>query len=58
MAVGSLRDQIIYPDNHAEQLKKQIKDEELQDILSKVNVLFEFSEISQYLIYLSIILYL
>ncbi|XP_012940917.1 ATP-binding cassette sub-family D member 3 [Aplysia californica] len=38
MAVGTLRDQVIYPDNHTEQLKKGVKDKELQEILSKVQL--------------------
>lgn len=38
MAVGTLRDQVIYPDNHSDQLKKGVKDEELQDILAKVQL--------------------
>ncbi|CAL1538009.1 unnamed protein product [Lymnaea stagnalis] len=38
MAVGTLRDQVIYPDNHAEQLKKGVRDEELAEILDKVQL--------------------
>ncbi|RUS76888.1 hypothetical protein EGW08_015357 [Elysia chlorotica] len=38
MAVGTLRDQVIYPDNHAEQLRKGVKDQELADILEKVQL--------------------
>ena len=38
MAVGTLRDQVIYPDNHAEQLRKGVKDQELADILEKVRI--------------------
>ena len=36
MTVGTLRDQVIYPDSHDEQLRKGTKDEELADILNKV----------------------
>ena len=36
MAVGTLRDQVIYPDSHTEQLRKGVKDQELADILEKV----------------------
>ncbi|KAK0069404.1 ATP-binding cassette sub-family D member 3 [Biomphalaria pfeifferi] len=38
MAVGTLRDQVIYPDSHAEQLKKGVRDEELAEILAKVQL--------------------
>ncbi|XP_059145104.1 ATP-binding cassette sub-family D member 3-like [Physella acuta] len=38
MAVGTLRDQVIYPDNHAEQLKKGVRDEDLAEILDKVQL--------------------
>ncbi|XP_076463312.1 ATP-binding cassette sub-family D member 3-like [Babylonia areolata] len=38
MTVGTLRDQIIYPDSHDEQLRKGTKDEELADILNKVQL--------------------
>ncbi|GFS03515.1 ATP-binding cassette sub-family D member 3 [Elysia marginata] len=38
MAVGTLRDQVIYPDSHAEQLRKGVKDQELADILEKVQL--------------------
>ena len=36
MTVGTLRDQVIYPDSHEEQLKKGVKDSVLLDILQKV----------------------
>ena len=36
MTVGTLRDQVTYPDSHDEQMRKGIKDEELADILNKV----------------------
>ncbi|KAK3091692.1 hypothetical protein FSP39_021925 [Pinctada imbricata] len=38
MTVGTLRDQVIYPDSHNEQLKKGIQDSQLQDILQKVQL--------------------
>ncbi|BFZ00189.1 hypothetical protein BsWGS_03228 [Bradybaena similaris] len=38
MAVGTLRDQVIYPDSHTEQLKKGVRDEQLADILNKVQL--------------------
>ncbi|KAK7100602.1 ATP-binding cassette sub-family D member 3-like [Littorina saxatilis] len=38
MTVGTLRDQITYPDSHDEQQRKGIKDEELADILNKVQL--------------------
>lgn len=36
MTVGTLRDQVTYPDSHEEQMRKGTKDEELADILNKV----------------------
>lgn len=39
MTVGTLRDQVIYPDSHEEQIKKGTKDSDLLDILSKVRQL-------------------
>lgn len=39
MTVGTLRDQVIYPDSHEEQIKKGTKDLDLLDILSKVRQL-------------------
>ncbi|XP_052688912.1 ATP-binding cassette sub-family D member 3-like [Crassostrea angulata] len=38
MTVGTLRDQVIYPDSHEEQIKKGTKDSDLLDILSKVQL--------------------
>lgn len=40
MAVGTLRDQVIYPDSHLEQVKKGVMDHHLEDILAKVIVVF------------------
>lgn len=36
MAVGTLREQMIYPDVHADQIEREINDVELVDILEKV----------------------
>lgn len=36
MAVGTLRDQVIYPDSHIEQVKKGVMDKHLEEILAKV----------------------
>lgn len=36
MAVGTLREQMIYPDVHADQIEREINDAELVDILEKV----------------------
>jgi hypothetical protein len=38
MTVGTLRDQVIYPDSHEEQIRKGSKDAELADILNKVQL--------------------
>ncbi|ESO88146.1 hypothetical protein LOTGIDRAFT_206931 [Lottia gigantea] len=38
MAVGTLRDQVIYPDNKEQQIKKRVKDEDLAEILGKVQL--------------------
>ena len=38
MAVGTLRDQIIYPDSPQEQKKKRVSDRDLEDILKKVQL--------------------
>ena len=38
MTLGTLRDQVIYPDNKAEQLKKGYTDRDLEDILTKVQL--------------------
>ena len=36
MTVGTLRDQVIYPDDRDAQLKKGVRDVQLEDILKKV----------------------
>ncbi|KAK2150705.1 hypothetical protein LSH36_394g02081 [Paralvinella palmiformis] len=38
MILGTLRDQIIYPDNKDDMLKKGVSDKQLQDILAKVQL--------------------
>ncbi|XP_067677885.1 ATP-binding cassette sub-family D member 3-like [Haliotis asinina] len=38
MTVGTLRDQVIYPDTHTDQLRKGVKDSDLAEILSKVQL--------------------
>ncbi|XP_062581521.1 ATP-binding cassette sub-family D member 3-like isoform X2 [Saccostrea cucullata] len=38
MTVGTLRDQVIYPDSHEEQIKKGTKDSDLLEILNKVQL--------------------
>ncbi|KAL5017350.1 hypothetical protein ScPMuIL_006939 [Solemya velum] len=38
MTVGTLRDQVIYPDTHKEQLEKNYRDADLADILNKVQL--------------------
>jgi len=38
LAIGKLRDQIIYPDSLEDMLKKNITDEQLMDIMDIVNL--------------------
>ncbi|XP_041357147.1 ATP-binding cassette sub-family D member 3-like [Gigantopelta aegis] len=38
MTIGTLRDQVIYPHSHEEQLKRGVSDAELQDTLDKVQL--------------------
>ncbi|PVD23572.1 hypothetical protein C0Q70_16844 [Pomacea canaliculata] len=38
MTVGTLRDQVIYPDSHEEQIQRGVKDEALAEILNKVQL--------------------
>ena len=38
MTLGTLRDQVIYPDSVEDQSKKDISDEDLADFLNKVGV--------------------
>jgi len=40
MTIGTLRDQIIYPDSHDEMRRKGIKDEQLRDLLDKVQLTY------------------
>jgi ATP-binding cassette subfamily D (ALD) protein 3 len=40
MTVGTLRDQIIYPDSPEEQKKNKVSDEMLEDILKKVQLAY------------------
>ncbi|XP_014677132.1 PREDICTED: ATP-binding cassette sub-family D member 3-like [Priapulus caudatus] len=40
MTIGTLRDQIIYPDTHEDQLNKFISDKDLADLLEKVQLLY------------------
>ena len=36
MTIGSLRDQVIYPDSHEQQIKRGVTDSDLNDILEQV----------------------
>lgn len=36
MTLGTLRDQVIYPDSKADQARKCIPDEELEEVLKQV----------------------
>ena len=38
MTLGTLRDQVIYPDSESDQRQKGISDEDLADFLNKVGV--------------------
>jgi ABC-type uncharacterized transport system fused permease/ATPase subunit len=40
MAIGTLRDQIIYPDAHDEMRRKGVKDDHLRDLLDKVQLTY------------------
>lgn len=40
MIIGSLRDQIIYPDSHGDMRRKGLKDENLRDLLDKVQLTY------------------
>ena len=37
MTLGTLRDQVIYPDTHQDQMRKRISDQDLADFLTKVS---------------------
>ena len=37
MTIGTLRDQVIYPDTHDQQIKKGITDSDLNDIMEQVS---------------------
>ena len=36
MTIGTLRDQVIYPDTHAQQVMKGVTDQDLTEILEQV----------------------
>ena len=38
MTLGTLRDQVIYPDTQSDQTKKGVSDEDLEGFLKKVNI--------------------
>jgi ATP-binding cassette subfamily D (ALD) protein 3 len=40
MTIGTLRDQIIYPDSHGDMRRKGIKDENLNELLEKVQLIY------------------
>lgn len=40
MTIGTLRDQIIYPDSHGDMRRKGVKDENLHDLLDKVQLTY------------------
>lgn len=40
MTIGTLRDQIIYPDSQADMRRKGIKDENINDLLDKVQLTY------------------
>jgi hypothetical protein len=40
MTIGTLRDQIIYPDSHGDMRRKGIKDDSLHELLDKVQLTY------------------
>lgn len=40
MSVGTLRDQVVYPDTHQEMLERGFSDQQLEGILRTVNLLY------------------
>jgi ATP-binding cassette subfamily D (ALD) protein 3 len=40
MTIGTLRDQIIYPDSHGDMRRKGIKDNSLHELLDKVQLTY------------------